>query len=394
MKTEDERLPTPEPARGHDVFVSYSRADRERVIALTQGLAERGKRAWVDLEEIPPSAEWMAEIRSAIESADGYLVVVSPALAGSKVCAEELEHARSAGKRIVPVQVRPTDPSSVPPTLAALNWIDATGDELTPTLDRIVRALETDLDHTRAHTRLLVRASEWDHRAQDRSLLLRGQDLKDAEAFLVAAQGKEPAPTPVQARYVQTSRQGASRRQRFTVGAVAIALVVSLVLSAVALVQRSRSPGGAGPCGGAGQRRKFAGASCSGARAHGSRSRSRCPSQSRGISNSPDPGGDRRPAHRCPTLVHDRPDTRRKEVDRVGFTPEGGKKAVAYSPDGELIASGDDRGERVGVGSGLRRNGCEPFSAAVGTVYAIAFSPRAERSPSEARAASSLVGTP
>ena len=113
MKTE-ERTALVEPARGHDVFVSYSRADRERVLAFTQGLAERGKRAWVDLEDIPPSAEWMAEIRSAIEAADGYLVVVSPALAGSKVCAEELEHARAAGKRIVPVLVRPTDPDSVP----------------------------------------------------------------------------------------------------------------------------------------------------------------------------------------------------------------------------------------------------------------------------------------
>jgi hypothetical protein len=84
MKTE-ERTSIPEPARGHDVFVSYSRADRERVLALTRGLAARGKRAWVDLEDIPPSAEWMAEIRGAIEAADGYLVVVSPALAGSTV---------------------------------------------------------------------------------------------------------------------------------------------------------------------------------------------------------------------------------------------------------------------------------------------------------------------
>ena len=44
--------------------------------------------------------------------------------------------------------------------------------------------------------------------SQPRSLLLRGEDLKDAEALLVAAQGKEPAPTPMQARYVQASRQG------------------------------------------------------------------------------------------------------------------------------------------------------------------------------------------
>ena len=84
MKTE-EKASLPEPARGLDVFVSYSRADRERVLALTQALAARGKRAWVDLEDIPPSAEWMTEIRAAIEAADGYLVVVSPDVARSPI---------------------------------------------------------------------------------------------------------------------------------------------------------------------------------------------------------------------------------------------------------------------------------------------------------------------
>jgi WD40 repeat protein len=227
--------------RGHDVFVSYSRADREAVVSLTAGIASRGKRAWVDLEDIPPSAEWMDEIRSAIDSSDSYLVVISPQLARSKVCAEELEHARAAGKRIVPVLVRATDPATVPKSLAALNWIDATGGVTGQVRDRVVQSLETDLDHVKAHTRLLVRASEWATRSEPRSLLLRGEDLKEAEALLVAAQGKEPAPTPVQARYVQASRQGVSRRQRITVGAVAIALVISMVLSAVALIQRSQA---------------------------------------------------------------------------------------------------------------------------------------------------------
>ena len=230
----DVREQAPEDARtehrGHDVFVSYSRADRDRVVELTQTLASRGKRAWVDLEDIPPSAEWMAEIRSAIDAADGYLVAVSPDAARSKVCTEELEHARSAGKRIVPVLLRPTDPDSVPQALAALNWIDATDGSIEEAADRIVQALDTDLDHVKAHTRLLVRASEWDGRSQARSLLLRGEDLRAAEALLVAAQGKEPAPTPVQARYVQASRQGTSRRQR---AAVAIALCVALVAAAL-----------------------------------------------------------------------------------------------------------------------------------------------------------------
>ena len=74
-----------EPAQPHDVLVSYSRADREVVVELVAGLDARGLKAWVDLEDIPPSAEWMGEIRAAIEASDGHLVVVSPSLAGSEV---------------------------------------------------------------------------------------------------------------------------------------------------------------------------------------------------------------------------------------------------------------------------------------------------------------------
>jgi WD40 repeat protein len=233
MKTVHEEAPAPEPARGHDVFVSYSRADRPAIVSLTRGLIQHGKRAWVDLEDIPPSAEWMAEIKTAIESADGYLVVISPDLARSPVCTTEFEHARSSGKRIVPVQVRSTDPTSVPEALAALNWIDATEGATSDVIDRIVRALDTDLEQTRAHTRLLVRASEWTSRGEPRSLLLRGEDLEEAESVLVAAQGKEPAPTPAQARFVQASRRGASKRQR---SVIAIAVCVALVASALGLV--------------------------------------------------------------------------------------------------------------------------------------------------------------
>ena len=114
MKTE-ERPSIPEPARGHDLFVSYSRADRERVIALTQGLAERGKRAWVDLEDIPPSAEWMAEIRRRSRPPTATWSWSPRPSRAPRSAAEELEHAREAGKRIVPVLVRATESRVGPP---------------------------------------------------------------------------------------------------------------------------------------------------------------------------------------------------------------------------------------------------------------------------------------
>jgi WD40 repeat protein len=225
-------------ARGHDVFISYSRADRDAVVALTRALEERGKRAWVDLEDIPPSAEWMAEIRSAIDAADGYLVVVSPELARSKVCAVELSHAQERGKRVVPVTVRSTDPSTVPEALSALNWIDATGGVDGPAADRVVDALDTDLDRVRAHTRLLVRASEWEHGSRDASSLLRGRELSEAEAFL-AEPSTEPRPTELQTRYVLASRKASARRQRGAIGVVSVLLVAALVLGVLAWGQRN-----------------------------------------------------------------------------------------------------------------------------------------------------------
>ena len=192
-----------EPVQAHDVFVSYSRADREVVVELVGGLEERGLKAWVDLEDIPPSAEWMAEIRAAIEASDGYLVVISPSLARSEVCGQELELGCEAGKRIVPVMVRPTDPSSVPGSLAALNWIDATDGALGAAVDRVVEALRTDLHHVRAHTKLGVRAAEWERKDDTKALLLRGAEIAEAEA--VVASGSEPRATPSQARYVQAA---------------------------------------------------------------------------------------------------------------------------------------------------------------------------------------------
>jgi WD40 repeat protein len=230
----------PLPKAGADVFVSYSRADRASVVALTDGLAARGKRAWVDLEDIPPSAEWMSEIRTAIDAADGYLVVISPDFANSSICAQELEHALDAGKRIVPFLVRPTDPATVPPSLAALNWIDATDPGNDAALDAVIVALDTDLERVRSHTKLLVRAAEWGKTDEDRSLLLRGRELSAAES-LVSGPDQEPRPTQLQTRFVLSSRRASGRRQRGAIAIVTAMLLVAASLSVVAVTERNAS---------------------------------------------------------------------------------------------------------------------------------------------------------
>ena len=230
--------PTTATSGTHDVFISYARADQPFVRRLTEALAGEGRRAWVDWADIPPTAEWMVEIRAAIDAADTYLAVLSPDSVRSKVCAAELDQALQANKRIVPVLIRPVDESSVPDQVAKLNWVSFT-DGFESGLARLVEALDTDLEHVRAHTHLLVRARDWEGKAEDNALLIRGRELVEAEAWLSGAGSREPHPTALQTRFLLASRRAATRRQRGAISGVTAMFLVAAVLGVVALDQRN-----------------------------------------------------------------------------------------------------------------------------------------------------------
>jgi WD40 repeat protein len=219
-----------------DVFVSYSRRDAALVRRLSEGLEARGKDVWVDLNDIMPSAPWMAEIRAAIAEADSVVFVISPDSVASEVCQAELSQAVELNKRLVPIVARPTPIADVPASLAALNFLDfsscSTEEAFEDVLAQLAGALDTDIGLVHLHTRLLLRASEWEDSGEDRARLLRGRQLADAEAWLAARSGG-PAPTPAQVRLIFTSRRAALRRQR---GSLAAALAVALGMVALSIV--------------------------------------------------------------------------------------------------------------------------------------------------------------
>lgn len=84
---------------------------------------------------------------------------------------------------------------------------------------------------------MLTRAIEWEAGRGDSSLLLRGQDLKAAEAWLGRSGQLEPRPTSLQSTYILAGRQAATRRQRIQFGFVAAALVITIVLAVLAVRQ-------------------------------------------------------------------------------------------------------------------------------------------------------------
>ncbi|MGB9881105.1 MAG: toll/interleukin-1 receptor domain-containing protein, partial [Anaerolineae bacterium] len=191
---------------------------------------------------MPPSADWLAEVYRAIEGADTLVFIVSQTSVHSDVCRREIEHGLRNHKRLVPVLLHDIDPKILPPEIAALNWVFfREQDDFQQAFDKLVQAIQTDLEWVRAHTRLLVRAAEWDSKGRDNSFALRGRDLQEAEEWLGKSATKEPTPTPLQVEYILASRKAATSRQRTTLALVTLGLVVATVLALAAWKQRNEA---------------------------------------------------------------------------------------------------------------------------------------------------------
>src|SRR5215471_7917979 len=213
--------PDQQAPRSQEVFISYSRKDKEFVRRLDEELKRRDREAWVDWEGIPPGDTWEKTIYGAIESTHTFIFVLTPDSIASEVCGREIAHAAANNKRLVPIVHRDVAADRVPKSLGELNWIFCReSDDFNEATDKLISALDTDLAWVRAHTRLLTRAIEWETKGKNNSFVLRGDDLKAAEQWLTqAGTHKERQPTKLQTEYIIASRKAAARRQRIISGA-------------------------------------------------------------------------------------------------------------------------------------------------------------------------------
>ncbi|MDC0835367.1 TIR domain-containing protein [Geitlerinema sp. CS-897] len=227
-----------------DVFISYCRRNKAFVQRLHQAFCEHKREIWVDWEDIPLNADWRQEIYRGIEAADNFVFVLSPDSVASQVCREEVEHAIAHHKRLIPIVCQEVSYDEVHPALAKLNWIFFRDtDDFDATFPKLLSTIDTDLEYVRAHTRLLKRAIEWDSKDRDASFTLRGNDLKNAAAWLSQSGNKQPEPTPLHTQYVIASEQQQSKRQKTILGGVAVGLVATSLLAIVAVKERAVAVG-------------------------------------------------------------------------------------------------------------------------------------------------------
>ena len=198
------------PGTSLDVFISYSRANSGFARKLNDALQMQGKRTWFDQENITAgTADFQQEIYQGIASSDTFLFILSPRSIVSPYCADEVEYAAKLNKRMVTLLYQPIDPAQLHPELAKVQWLDFNRQEgdFSANFADLLRILDMDSEHLHAHTRILLRSIEWDEKWRKESLLLRDDELVQAEQWLAQSVGKMPQATELQYSYITTGRK-------------------------------------------------------------------------------------------------------------------------------------------------------------------------------------------
>jgi WD40 repeat protein len=248
----------PVPSQGEkssQIFISYSRDDRQFLDRLIAAFKTRQLKPWYDTEAIPKGAKWWKEIEKGIESSEAFLFIITLNALESKVCNWELAHAIRLGKKIIPLLRSDVFKDDVlEHDLERLEWEDPMGqsvalktnwdhlieinfipfcesDDFESSINDIVKVAQADFEFTAKHTKLVVRAREWELNEYNKSFLLRGIDLTQAEEWLSVSSGKKPQPSALQNRYILSSRKAEKQRSRRLLSGVSIALVVAITLA-------------------------------------------------------------------------------------------------------------------------------------------------------------------
>lgn len=137
------------------VFVSYSRKDKDFVRKLADAFASQNRNAWIDWKDIPLTAEWQKEILTNIEAAENLVFVISPDSVASLNCKREIGHALAYNKRILPIFFRPVADDAIPEDLGKFQRIEfSVADNFDEKFAALAAALDTDLQWVQRHTRL------------------------------------------------------------------------------------------------------------------------------------------------------------------------------------------------------------------------------------------------
>ena len=194
------------------VFLNYDPAESWLVDRVRQTLMRESWTIWNTQRDVPPGTRLQDAIQRGIEQADNVVYLISQASLRSPQCQQNLDYALSLNKRIIPVLMPETDPVQIPAQLQGLQYIDLTENlneaDYIKDKNQLMRTLTEDADYFEQHKIFLTRSLKWQRQNQNPSLLLRGYNLDQAEAWLKIAPTKSPyLPTHLHDSFIQASLQ-------------------------------------------------------------------------------------------------------------------------------------------------------------------------------------------
>jgi hypothetical protein len=226
------------------IFISYARKDKKFVDQIAQALASDGSDVWID-DRIPKGEDWEQEIYRNIDEAEAFLFMLSPDSVVSEMCNEEIAHAVTNGKRILPILIRDTEHQSIPEAIRKPNWIFCRDrkDDFEKAINEAREAIQTDYEWVIFHTQLQNKAIAWERSKKDTSRLLRGKELREADERLAeSGSEKDPQPTNLQHQYLLNSQKAEKRRRRRTAIAWSIIVLLSLIAGVAGFYFFDRTP--------------------------------------------------------------------------------------------------------------------------------------------------------
>jgi WD40 repeat protein len=236
------------------IFISYSRKDLDFAQKIVDALAANNLNTWVDWKSIPYGEDWEQEIYGGIEGADAFLFLISPDSVVSQMCNKEIGHAVRNGKRILPIFISNMENKEVygvtekflnkeaKEEINRRNFIFCREerDVFNDAIEEIQTTICTDYEWLKYHNQLQNKALAWEHAEKDKSRLLRGKELREAEEQLAGAGNqKDPQPTGLHRNYILASQRNEIRQRRQITIGLGFGLVIVAVLAIFAWKQRN-----------------------------------------------------------------------------------------------------------------------------------------------------------
>lgn len=223
------------------VFISYAKKDDAFARKIVEALTHDGFNTWIDWKSIPRGEDWQEEIFRGIEEADAFIFLISRDSVRSRMCRRELHRATWHRLRILPVVIRTTR-LRLPPALRNPEWILCRSgkDDFDAAIQQIRATIRKDYPWIRANQELRTKALAW-HRHPDDSRLLGGQQLEDAIRDVAKGRTKDPTTTRLQNEYLLRSQIGQRTLRRRSRRLLLSAVAVLAVLSTFALLQWRRA---------------------------------------------------------------------------------------------------------------------------------------------------------